>query len=176
MATRLKPKIITPQTREEAEALVGEIAALKNFEAQTKAMMDQRLQEVRQEYEVQLASANNDLVVPLLRIQAWAEANPDLFEKTKSIEMLHGRVGWRIGNPTLKPASGFTWAKVLERLKALGHAVFIRTVDEVDKEAILSARENLLDGDLRQMGVKVVREESFFVQPKATTTDPRVTT
>jgi phage host-nuclease inhibitor protein Gam len=175
MNTRLKPKILTPQTREEAEAVVGEIAALKNFEAQTKALMDQRLQEVRQEYEGQLASVSEDLTVPLMRIQAWAESNPDLFSKTKSIQMLHGIVGWRISNPTVKLLSGFTWTKVLERIKALGHDSFIRKKEDVDKECILATREHLLEGDLRQMGVKIAQDESFFVEPKATPTETRLT-
>lgn len=176
MSNRIKPKIIVPQSREEAESLVGEIAALKNFQAQTVAAMDQRLQEVRQEYESQLASVNDDLTVPLLRIEAWAEANPQLFERSKSIAMLHGTIGWRIGNPAVKPAKGNTWAKVLEKLKALGLDAFIHHREDVNKEAILNAREHLLDGDKRNMGIQIVQDESFFVQPNATETEHRVTT
>jgi len=175
MNARLKPRLIVPKTREEAVSIVGEIAELKITETQTKALMDQRLKEVREEYEGQLADINDRLTPLLLRVQAWAEANTQEFGKFKSLDMLHGFIGWRISTPTLKTLSGWTWARVLEALKMLGHSPFIRVKEEVDKQAIIAQREALLDGDLRQFGCKIIQEEMFYVDPKTTPTEARVT-
>ena len=62
---RIKAKAPTLKTREEMEALVGDIARLKTFQQQTTAMMDQRITEVRSEYEAQLSDAEADLVAAL---------------------------------------------------------------------------------------------------------------
>jgi phage host-nuclease inhibitor protein Gam len=174
MNNRLKPSLIIPKTREEAESIVGSIAEQKISESRTKALMDQRLKEVREDHEAQLAYINDKLTPLLMRIQAWAESNAGDFGKLKSIEMIHGTIGWRVSPPTLKTLSGWTWQRVLDALKSLGHAPFIRTKEEVDKQAVLAQRENLLDGDLRQFGCKIVQEESFFVEPKTTPTESRV--
>lgn len=171
---RIKPAIAIPKTREEAESIVGAIAELKINEAKTKAEMDQELKEIRTDYEQQLSDINTSVTPLLLRIQAWAEANQDEFGKQKSIAMLHGTIGWRVGNPTLKTLSGWTWDRCLEALKSLGWLQFIRSKPEVDKAAILNQRETLTEADLRQIGTRVVQEESFFVEPKMTETEKTV--
>ena len=166
---RIKAKAPTLKTREEMEALVGDIARLKTFQQQTTAMMDQRITEVRSEYEAQLGDAEADLAPMVESVRLWAEANPEAFGKHKSLDLLHGVIGWRIGNPTIKTLSGWTWDRVLEKLKsATAYAGFVRTKDEVDKASILAQRDALLPEDLRHMGVRVVQEEPFFVEPKLT--------
>jgi phage host-nuclease inhibitor protein Gam len=165
---RIKPKITIPKTRDEAEAILGRIAELKAFESKTKAIMDQRLIEVREEYERQLVETAEELQPLCMQMQAWGESNPGTFGKSKSVEMIHGIIGWRIGMPCLKLLSGWTWAMVLDALRNLGHQAFIRTKEDVDKEAILARRADLLDGDLRQFGTKIVQAESFFIEPKLT--------
>lgn len=173
---RIKLKAPTIKSREEIEALVGDLARLTNFQQQTTALMDQRITEVRAEYETQLAEAEQQKAALMEAARQWAEANPEEFGKTKSIEMLHGTMGCRIGMPTLKTLSGWTWDRVLEKLRTVpAYAVFIRTKQEVDKATILDLREDLLDGDLRAMGVRVVQDETFFVEPKLTEVETKAT-
>jgi len=172
---RIKSKSPVIKTREEIEAIVGDIARLKTYQQQTTALMDQRITEVRGEYEQQLGDAEAELGPMVESVRAWAEANPDAFGKHKSLDLLHGVIGWRIGNPTLKTLSGWTWDRVLERLKSLRtYAGFVRTKEEVDKASILAQRETLLPEDLRQMGVRVVQEEAFFVEPKLTEVETKL--
>lgn len=172
---RIKAKAPVIKTREEMEVLVGDIARLKTFQHQTTAAMDQRITEVRSEYEQQLGDAEAELGPMVESVRAWAEANPEAFGKHKSLDLLHGVIGWRIGNPTLKTLSGWTWDSVLEKLKsATTYAGFVRVKEQVDKASILAQRETLLDGDLRQMGVRVVQEESFFVEPKLTEVETKL--
>lgn len=177
MSKRIKTK---PQpepvvTREEMEALVGDIARLTTYKRRTTALMDKRITEIRSEYEDQLAGVEQELAAKAEAVRRWAEANAAEFGKLKSLDLLHGVIGWRVGNPTLKTLAGWTWDRVLERLKsAAGYAGFIRTKEEVDKASILAQRDTLLPDDLRQMGLRVVQEEAFFVEPKLTDVDNKL--
>lgn len=161
---RLKPNLPVPKTRDEVETLVGEITSLIITERQTKALLDKRTKELKDEYQDQLIDINERLTPRLLRVQAWAEANPAEFGKNRSVQMLHGTIGWRIGQPTLKTLSGWTWDRVLEAIRT-ACPQWVRTKSEVDKQSILAERENLLDGDLKLIGVKIVQEDSFYVEP-----------
>ncbi len=55
---------------------------------------------------------------------------------------------------------------------------FIRVKREVDKEGLLStyARGEVNDASLREAGIRVVQEESFFVEPKLETAAGKITT
>lgn len=172
---RIKLKAPTIKSREEIEALVGDLARLTNFQQQTTALMDQRITEVRAEYETQLAEAEQQKAALMEAARLWAEANPEEFGKTKSIEMLHGTMGWRLGNPTLKLVGKNTWAKVLEALKRLRYRKFIRTKEEVDKAAIIARRRTIKPATLAALGVKVGQEDEFFVEPKLTEVETKAT-
>jgi len=176
MSNRIK--LITPviNTRADMEALVGDIASLKIHETKLKAAMDQRLQQVREEYETDLGMIAGTLELKMQAGCAWAEAHPEEFGKARSITMVHGTVGWRIGMPQLKTLKGWTWKRVLENLIKLGYTAYVRMNPHVDKEAILANRENLLDGDLKTMGVTIVQEQSFYVEPLMQDIEGRVTT
>lgn len=154
-----------PATREEMERLVGDICALVIFRDQTVALMNQRLMEIRAEYEVQLADAAKNLNQMLARAKAWADAHPEEFGPRKSIEMTHGTVGFRTGQPTLKPLKGWTWAKILPLLKEC----YIRTRREPDKEALLAARRDIGAAGFREVGLRIDQAETFFVEPKRDT-------
>ncbi len=163
---RIKQSVPAIQTRVEMETLVGEIAALELDERNLKTEMDGRMMEIRAEYEGRLTEIESQTKEKLARAQDWAEAHPNEFGKRKSIEMFHGTVGWRTGTSKLKMLSGWTWAKVLEVLKFDGRQAYIRIVEEVNKNAIIADREILAPDEMRNMGIRVVQEESFFVQPK----------
>jgi phage host-nuclease inhibitor protein Gam len=175
MKNRIKKCGPVVRTRGEMETLVGEIARLKNEEQTLSAEMDGRIQEVRTDYESRLAAIADEINLRMASAEEWSLAHPDEFGKAKSVDMTHAVVGWRTGQPQLKTLAGFTWDRVLERLRSLAqYAGFIRTKQEVDKQGIIAARENLLDADFRQMGVRVVQDESFYVDPKVTEVETTV--
>ena len=169
MKNRITKRLPAVRSRAEMENLVGDIASFKNEEQALKAEMDKRIQEVRTSYEESLARLADEINLRMPAAEEWARANPAEFGKLRSIDMTHAEVGWRTGQPQLKTRSGWTWDRVLERLEAFAqYAGFIRVKKEVDKQAIIAARENLLPGDFEQMGVRVIQEESFYVDPKLT--------
>lgn len=173
MSHRIKAKtepVEAPTTREEAESVVREITELKLAEQQLKTEMDTEITAIKESYEARLCAIANTVTPLVLEIEAWATAHQGEFGERKSLEMLHGKIGWRITPPALKPLRGQTWASVLELLRARGRAEYIRTTEAVNKDALLAARET---ENLKLFGCRPVQEEEFFVEPKLTTTEPR---
>jgi phage host-nuclease inhibitor protein Gam len=164
------PRCEPPSTREEAEAVVREITVLKLAEQELKSEMDAEITAIKESYEARLCAVANTITPLVLEIEAWATAHQADFGERKSLELLHGKIGWRITPPALKPLRGQTWASVLELLRARGRTEFIRTTETVNKDALLAARET---ENLKQYGCRHVQEEEFFVEPKLTTSEPR---
>lgn len=170
--TRIKTTASPIRTRDEMEALVGDIARLKAKEQQYTAEMNQRVTEVRRDYEAGLSGVQDELSGKMALARDWAEAHPEEFGKARSIAMTHGDVGWRIGNPTLKTLSGWTWDRVLEKLRGGGAWLkYLRVKQEVNKEALLADREVIA---LSEAGCRVVQDETFFIEPRIEATETTV--
>lgn len=173
--TSAEPSIIT---RDEAERIVGQITELTIKRTQLLAEVDDQISTIRSKYETTLGNLEARIESATNRIREWALANPAEFGKKKSIIFTQGVIGFRTGTPKLKTLAGYTFARVLNVL--LSHSPFrgfVRVKEEVDKEGIIAAfsQGNLLDGDLREMGVKVDQDETFFVEPAVTDNEPRQT-
>jgi phage host-nuclease inhibitor protein Gam len=86
--------------------------------------------------------------------------------------MVHGTVGYRTGQPTLKPIKGMTWEKVVEVLKQTMPG-FVRTKEEADKAGLIAAAEagELGEENLRTLGLRRHHEERFFVEPNKEAVD-----
>jgi phage host-nuclease inhibitor protein Gam len=158
------------KSREEVETILGDIARVTLQRNQAQIQMDERITSIREQYEQIMAGANLCLEEKTELVRAWAEANPSEF-KGKSADFVHATIGWRIGQPTLKTLAGWTWDRVLEKLKSLPNlgrsgTDYVRTKEEVNKQAIIGDRDGIGPDLLRLMGVKVVQDESFFVDPK----------
>jgi phage host-nuclease inhibitor protein Gam len=154
------------KSRDQVETVLREIAqvTLKRNQAQLK--MDELITNIRTQYEELIGDCTTHLESQTELIRAWAEANPSEF-KGKSADFVHAQIGWRTGQPTLKTLAGWTWDRVLEKLKGLPNLLqYIRIKEEVNKQSIIGDREGFGPDGLRLIGVRVVQEESFFIEPK----------
>ena len=169
MTKRTKTKSFAHLTREQVAELVGQYAAIA-IERQAKAtQMDRELQAVRDRYEPEIERANNFLMGLHGQIQSWAEAHRDEFGRRKSMEFLNGACGWRTGTHKLKTLAKWTWDRVLEKIKTLpAMKDYVRVKEEVNREAIIADRDHVGAEMLAAIGVKVVQDETFFVEPKLT--------
>lgn len=152
-------------SRAEAETALGEIAASTAQLNQLTAELDQELTAARQRYEQRIDALAKQVEAKSGLLQQWAEASPEEFpEGRKSIELLHGRLGFRTSTPALKPVAGWTFKRALEAIAR----PFVRVKEDLDKEGILAAhaRAELTDADLKAVGLRVVQDEAFFVEPK----------
>lgn len=163
-------------TREQAEELAGQIAALKTEEARLKAEMDARIQDIRDYYAPDLAGVAEQVDALLPRLKAWADANPAAFGDKRSVDMTSAVVGYRVGNPTVRTLKGFD----VETVKVL-YPPFTRTLTELDKPAVLAAARTAPAGggwtaeELRKLGLSVTQSETFYCEPKLSRTEPRET-
>ena len=164
---RIKQSAPLIQTRADAERLLGEIAKLTLERNSMTIEMDHQLTVTRETFEPDISACKKQIEEKTALLESWAAGNPAEFAGKKSIDMLHGTFGYRTGNKQLKPVMRKTWAKILETIKTLGFGGYIRNKEEVNKEAILSdAAQDLLTPDaLKAIGVAVVQDEAFFVEP-----------
>lgn len=171
---RIKLTAPVLRTRAEMESMMGEIRSLTIERNERQLEREARLKQVDDAHAEVLAGLEKALQEKTELVRTWAEGNESEFDGRKSLETAHGVIGWRTGQPTLKTLAGWTWDRVLERiksLKALGH--YVRAKEEVNKQAILSDREGMGPDALRAIGLKVIQEEPFYVEPRLEETENR---
>jgi phage host-nuclease inhibitor protein Gam len=99
--------------------------------------------------------------------------------KAKSAETPLSRYGFRLGNRSIVLLNkGCSWDSAVKIFKAFKLPEFVRTVEEVNKEALLQAvnadgmitkiegTEEKIITPLATTGLKVKQVETFFVEPK----------
>jgi phage host-nuclease inhibitor protein Gam len=159
-------------SRADLEARVAELALLKLEEAQVAAGLDADLQAARERHEPRLASLRKRLAALTAAAQTWADANRAEFGRLRSLELRAGTLGWRAGQPTLKPRPGWTWERVLAQLKSLaGLAGYVRLREEVNRQRLLADRVALGEERLGEIGVQLAQEDNFFVEPRLEVTN-----
>lgn len=162
--TRIKTPAVAvavPQNREQAAKAIAEIGQLTRELARCTADMNDELALVKERYEQQAEPKRLKIEALTEGVRTWAEANRDTLTqggKVKTAALTTGEVLWR-----LRPASvRVTGADaVLDLLRRMGLGRFIRTKDEVNKEAILNEPEAVA----AVPGIAIAQGEDFVVVP-----------
>jgi phage host-nuclease inhibitor protein Gam len=172
--SRIKIPVVCPATRAEAEYCMTELASLANARRGRLAALDAKILALQKETAPFVADCDATIAARTDQLRAWAQANPGEFAAgRKSIELLSGVLGFRTGNPRLALLSrAWSWEKVLEALKTNPLlAQFVRTKEEVDKDRLLRQANGGGGFDSGAFGVKVIQDETFFVEPRLTNAD-----
>jgi len=175
--SRIKVKLPAIVTREEAEAIMNDLAVSANTLRHVISVRDGRILEINNRFAPDIAQNEASIKLCTDALRAWAEANPDQFPKNrKSLDLANGTLGFRSGTPKLALLNRkWTWAKALTAVRTLLPA-FIRNLPEIDKEALIAQRgEETIQYALPHVGLKITNDESFFIEPKLTDTDARQT-
>jgi len=175
---RIKSKVKEPITREEAELLVSDIAHSANIRRRIIADMDAAKLVIEQNCAQDLAQIDSAIKASSKIVQEWAEANPQEFAKRKTITFGSGDVGFRTGTPKLKTLRKATFDAILEVfIMGTRFKNYVRTRFEIDKEKIIAHHGAgvLSDADLANVALKVVQEETFFIEPQLTEIPARET-
>jgi phage host-nuclease inhibitor protein Gam len=90
-------------------------------------------------------------------IEGFANANPDVFGKNRSIKLQHGKMGWRISSAV---TIGANTIKLIKKKFKDRLSVFIKTTESVNKKALKS----LSGKELLELEVFTTTTESFFVE------------
>lgn len=171
---RIKKTLLTLTTRADVERSVSTIRSLKISERKVKADRDAAVKKVDERCAPELDRIAAEIEAQVASCQAWAEAHPEEFAKRKSIEFAHGLVGFRTGTPKLALLGrAWSWEKCLQKVRELMPA-FIRDTPTIDKEALLAQRdEEIVQHAIKACGMKVVQDESFYVEPVITEVETR---
>jgi len=152
------------QTREDVERSLGEYARAVIERDALTAEMEQRIRQIRAEYETRLAVLARAADAEFDLLAEWADRHPEEFSGRRSLELTHGVIGFRTGTPKLKTLRGVTWERVLERMTLRDLQRYIRQKMEVARDLLIADRDVLGEAMLREIGVTVAQDETFFVE------------
>lgn len=167
MSKREKKRIISGVTRESADEAFAIFAKSDAQAMKIAAEIEYQCAKIREKYADKLAELEEQKNLAFDTLQSYAlDHKGELFTKKKSLEMVHGTIGFRTGTPKLKTLRGFTWASALQLVREFLPS-YIRTTEEISKDKLLTDRD--VDGMLEEMGrcgITVVQDETFFVEAK----------
>jgi len=164
--TRTKRVLIKNITKDQANDAMHAFALSAAKEKQINARIEEQIVKIREKHKPDLQAAQEQKTKSFDTLQTYAVEHEELFEKKKSVDMTHGKIGFRTGQPKLKTKRGFTWGAVLELAKEKA-SNFVRQKEELDKERLLIERnEEGARELLESIKVQVIQEESFFAEPK----------
>ncbi len=167
MARKKKTIINESITAEQAGQLLGRYADLTSTVKKITGEMEQELNEVREEYRPRLEGVQEEHQHIFDRLENFAKINPDLFVGKKSIELVHGKLGFRKSTHKVKPLRGFAFKSVVELLKVHKLKKYIRLKEEVDREKLIADREEeTVMNKARTCGFQIIQDETFYVEPK----------
>lgn len=154
-------------SREEYEKSMAEYAAAEAKSQTLTAKMEAELNKVRAKYAVDLEDLEEVKETHFKVVEQYAiEHREDLFKDKKKVEGMYGTIGFRTGSPKLKLIDGFTWPYVTERCREF-LPEYVKTSYDLAKSKLLADRAKTgMDELFEKVGVKVVQEESFYLDPK----------
>lgn len=150
-----------PQNFDQASAVVAEIGAAQRELQRIEAAMNDALATIKEEFEIQAAPIKGLVETKTKALQIWGEANRATLTregKVKTAQLPAGEIGWRTRPPRCLVRGE---EAVIETLRRIGLARFIRTKEEVNKEACLN--EAAVAKSVP--GISITQGEDFFVQP-----------
>ena len=137
--TRLKAKaqLYVPQNRDEAAAEIRKIGDLQREFFRAQAAMNDDIAVITASAQPVLEQIKTQITSLQEAVQGYCEANRDDLTnggKVKTANLVTGEIQWRQRPPSVRVSKS---ELVLETLARLGLMRFIRTKEEVNKDAIL---------------------------------------
>lgn len=150
-----------PADRDAVNAAIAEIGRLQRDRARIEADMNDRMAVVKADHDASAKPMGERISELAKGVQLWCEANRAQLTgegKVKFHDFATGQVKWRMRPPSIAVRGVDA---VLSTLKKLGLERFVRTKQEIDKEALL--REPDVARDIG--GVSISQREDFVVVP-----------
>ena len=162
-----KKQIITEEQARFAAQLLSEQHALLK---KTEAELDEKLNEIREAYSTQVANYTQTIKEAAKTVTDYVVVNPTVFAPgKKTVEWGSVVISKRITPPKVDIPRGMDWADAVLKLKETNLTFYIRTIEEVDKEAIIRAVAD--DDDIRKSfafaGITVTQKETVKVEVKS---------
>ncbi|HFO3344532.1 TPA: host-nuclease inhibitor Gam family protein [Escherichia coli] len=126
-----------PQNRDAVITDIKRIGDLQREASRLKTEMNDAIAEITEKFAARIAPIKTDIETLSKGVQGWCEANRDELTnggKVKTANLVTGDVSWRVRPPSVSIRG---MDAVMETLERLGLQRFIRTKQEINKEAIL---------------------------------------
>ncbi|HEH9663699.1 host-nuclease inhibitor protein Gam [[Haemophilus] felis] len=142
-ATRIKTDThaVRLQSRDDVELAIKQIGDLQRQLEQTAIEQNNELAAITEKYAPKLTALKEQIEPVQQAVQAWCESRRDELTqngKTKTGSFNTGEVQWRQRPPSVAIRGADS---VIESLRTLGLVRFIRTKEEINKEAMLNEAE-----------------------------------
>lgn len=162
MATRIRKsaQVYACTSREEAQNAIKQIGDLQREHARRSTVLNDAIAKITEAEAPHLDALHQRIETLQAGVQTWCEANREqLCGKGKTANLITGEVAWRIRPPSVR-VTGVD--SVIDLLKRMTLGRFVRTKEEINKEAIL----NEPDVVAGVPGIKVVSGvEDFVITP-----------
>lgn len=174
---RIKKPVRPDLSRADAERIASACAGLINARRARTAELDDALQAIRQEYEPILADLDQAIDAHYEALRAWADAHPEEFSLRRSVDFVTAVVGYRTGKHKCSPVKGATLQQALDSVLEGGPMGWVRTKRELDREKIISLYTDgkISESDLAERKLRIVQDETFYVDPRLTDTPDTAT-
>lgn len=130
--------LYVPQSKEDVISDIKKIGDLQRELERTETMMNDAIGNITEQHAPMIEALKKDIDVLSKGVQSWCEAHRDELTqngKTKTATLITGKVEWRNRPPSVAVRGVDA---VLETLRRLGLERFIRTKEEINKDAILN--------------------------------------
>ena len=87
---------------QQVEQWMAEVAMADAAERKLTAQMDAELTKVREKYAAALEAEQRRRTLAEEELASWAGLNKEAFGAKRSLKLVHGVMGWRLGTPALK--------------------------------------------------------------------------
>lgn len=138
--------------------------ARKGVELDTlQAAKEAAMQQVLTDHDPKISELTREIDRLTKLAEQWASPRRDeLFSKgRKSGTTALTTYGYRLGQPSLKPAKGWTWDKIVALLKTTRRKAYLVTKVTPDKDAI---RQHVKPHKLAKLGLEIKQVETFYVE------------
>ncbi len=162
--------ILHPATTATLESCVQQALHLHDELAREQHALEEELAAVRARHQPAINQLTQHLAEARARTQAWAEDYRPHFQERRSLTVAGARIGFRKRPPRLERRNGKQdWERIAAKLEKLSWASrYVRRPEpkpEVDKQALLADRTQLPTKQLTQLGLRIVQDETFYIEP-----------
>lgn len=150
-----------PQDRIEAAVAIARIGTISRETQRIETRMNDELADLKAAYEAEAEPLRAEVEALTEGLHIWAEANRESLTqggKVKTAQLPTGELVWRIRPPSVRISGADA---VMDVLRRRGLARFIRTKEEISKEAILNEPQAVAGVP----GIAISQAEDFVVQP-----------
>ena len=162
MATRIRKtaQVYACNSREQAQSAIKQLGDLQREHARITTELNDAIARITEAEAPRLDALRQRMDTLQAGVQTWCEANREqLCGKGKTANLITGEVAWRIRPPSVR-VTGVD--SVIDLLKRMTLGRFVRTKEEINKEAALGWPDERLE----LVGLKRQQSDTFFIEIK----------